>query len=117
MLLFNLKAVMQRREIEDPLHFLVKQGFTYHAAHRLMHLRTGHVPTQHLSKLCECLRCTPNELFCLEAGADERLAADHPLQALKARAPEGVPLRKVLLELPLEKIEEVRKLVEGMRGG
>jgi len=66
---------------------------------------------EQLEMLCLALRCTPNDLYAWQKPADPMIAADHPLHTLVPKPP-TLDMVQQLQELPLGKLEAIRKFIE-----
>lgn len=113
MLYFNILRVMSQRGIARPNEFLRKHGFTAYTASRILNNRVSGLTNEQLERLCLALRCTPNDLYVWRKPSDGNIAPDHPLHALLPKQ-ESLDMVQKLQELPLEKLDEVRKFIEDM---
>lgn len=110
MLVFNLKQVMQARQIERPYSFLVKAGFTPHTANDLLHAHSQNFSLKHIEKLCEILHCEPNDLVAFVPNKTQKLQQNHPLNNL---IPMENPFQwqQTLKTMPIAQLKEVAKLI------
>lgn len=116
MLIFNVRRVINMRGIERAYTYLFNSGFTHTTSSCLATGRVASVKIKHIGKLCQMLHCTPNDLFEWETNAKNPLPEDHPLNALvKEEIPMNV--RKLLKDIPLEKMSEVENLLKGLKDG
>lgn len=113
MLHFNLKQIISQRGITNPNQLLIKYGFTPYTASRLLNNKVAGLSNEQLEKVCLALRCTPNDVYAWQKPADGNIAKDHPLHALVPK-PQSINMIQQLQELPLEKLEAVRKFIEEM---
>lgn len=108
MLRFELQSLMESREVHQPLSFLVKAGFNYHTAHRLLRSNTRSVRMDHVEQLCIALNCTPDDLLAWEAPRTMGNLSKHPLKKLTNRQRKGSILPKIK-SLPQDKLDELRQ--------
>lgn len=113
MLYLNLQRIISQRGIANPNRFLVKHGFTAYTASRLLHNRLSGVSNEQLEKLCLALRCTPNDLYGWQKPADADIPQNHPLHELLPKQ-QSLDMVKKLQELPLDKLEAIRKFMVEM---
>jgi DNA-binding Xre family transcriptional regulator len=111
MLYLNLKQIISQRGIANPNQLLVKNGFTAYTASRILNNHVSGLSNEQLEKLCLVLRCTPNDLYGWEKPSDANIPPDHPLHKLMPK-PESLDMVKKLQDLPLEKLEAIRKFIE-----
>ncbi len=110
MLHLNLQRIFKARGIEQPYKFLVRSGFVPFTAHKYKNGKVEHIRLDHIEKLCVVLKCTPNDLF--EWQPDDLLddRTDHPLQKIRTREKKAA-LSQMLSGMPLEKLEEIEKIL------
>ena len=113
MLYLELNKMMEDRGIENPNQFLVKAGFTYYAASRLLHTRKTTINLNHLERLCFALHCSIEDLIVWEP-KEMVNATKHPLYKLKARQRKG-NISTGLKYLPPEKVEELRNYIQQLQ--
>lgn len=108
MLHLNIQAVLQARQIKKPYTFLVNAGFSSATASRLINGAGGSLNLRHLTKLCELLYCTPNEL--LEYRPENKvLPSSHPIYQLEV-IKENEPWEEIIKTMPLSQLREITKL-------
>jgi DNA-binding Xre family transcriptional regulator len=107
MLALNLKRVFALRGIEKPSGFMFKHGINRQTTYNLLRQETSVVKIEHIELLCRLLKCTPNDLFEWEGGADS-LSANHPLNDLK-RNQTVQSIKEMIKDIPLEKMENLIK--------
>lgn len=112
MLRFNLSSIMKARGIERPQYFLVKSGISGHTAWRFLHGEAGTMKLRHVELICTALHCEPNNL--LEWRPDKGVVypEDFPLKRLE-KLDLGGELMEALSKMPLDKLEEVAKVILG----
>ncbi len=113
MLYFNIRRIISQRGIASPNKLLMKYGFTAYTASRILNNQVSGLSNEQLEKLCLALHCTPNDLYAWKKPSDGNITPDHPLHALLPK-PESLNMVQQLQELPLEKLEEIRKFIEDM---
>jgi putative transcriptional regulator len=113
MLKLNLSGVMRHRGISNPTHFLVKNGFTYHTANRLLRNEQDSVSYKNLEKLCLLLNCTIDDLFVWQKSANTLVPEQHPLHKLLPSTEELNVLQK-LQELPMDKLAQLKQFIQDL---
>ncbi|MFZ1805630.1 MAG: helix-turn-helix transcriptional regulator [Cyclobacteriaceae bacterium] len=111
MLKFELQSLMESREVQDSLSFLVKAGFNYHTAHRLLRTNSRSIRMDHVEQLCIALNCTPDDLLVWEAPKSMSNLSKHPLKKLTNRQRKGSILPKIK-SLPQDKLDELRQYID-----
>lgn len=114
MIQLNLKRIFKARGIEQPYRFLVKSGFVPFTAHKYKNGKVEHIRLDHIEQLCILLNCTPNDIFDWIPNdlLDDR--PDHPLQKIRRRE-KKIEINKLLMGMPLEKLEEIERMIESHR--
>ncbi len=115
MLEMNLKALLEGKGIENPQRYLVAGGLPYYTVSRLFNNKIQNVTYATLEKLCIICNCTIDELFVWTPGdglADAKIA----LQKLKAKPAKPSPVERIK-HLPVEKLEELQKFIDGLEKG
>jgi DNA-binding Xre family transcriptional regulator len=113
MLKMNLAGLMRQRGIPNPAHFLVKHGFTYHTANRLLRNAQDSVSNKKLEKLCLLLNCTIDDLYEWQKPSDTFIPENHPLHKLLPKAGEVDMLQK-MQELPMEKLAQLKEFMKDL---
>lgn len=116
MLSFNIRRVFALRGIENPLVFMMKNGFIRPTASGLLNRRAAGIKFEHLEKLCLMLNCTPNDLFEWKTDAKSVVAENHPLQTLK-RAENVRKFTELLKDIPMEQMEKIETLLSELKNG
>lgn len=111
MLKFELQSLMESREVQDPLRFLIKVGFNYHTAHRLLRTNSRSIRMDHVEQLCIALNCTPDDLLVWEVPRTMGNLSKHPLKKLTNRQRKGSILPKIK-SLPQDKLDELRQYID-----
>jgi len=107
MLALNLNPIFSARGIEKPYSFLVKNGFTPHAANNLLNSKTRVFRLDHIERLCEVLICEPNDLLVYKPNSDKAIAPNNPLNKLIANPETKTDLKNTLINLPYQKLKEI----------
>ncbi|XZF15307.1 helix-turn-helix domain-containing protein [Chitinophagaceae bacterium MMS25-I14] len=111
MLTLNLHRLMNDKGISSPNTFLVKAGFTYYTASRIISGKVRTISYDHLEQLCLALNCTLNDLFDWQAPKDMIQADMHPLAQLKPRVVQEHDLNETIRSLPLDKLGELHTFI------
>jgi DNA-binding Xre family transcriptional regulator len=106
MLIFNPRRVFALRGINNPLTYMIKNGFGRGTANNLLNFNNRSVKTEHVERLCLLLQCTPNDLHEWRPGRDAVVADDHPLAELR-RDRDASTLAELARDLPLEKLNKI----------
>lgn len=107
MLSLNLRPIFSTRGIEKPYSFLVKNGFTSHAANNLLNSKTRVFRLDHIELLCEVLLCEPNDLLLWKPDSDKTIAPNNPLNKLMANEESKTDLKNTLFNLPYQQLKEI----------
>lgn len=107
MLSLHLQPIFTARGIEKPYTFLVKNGFTPHAAHNLLSAKTRVFRLDHVELLCEILNCEPNDLLLWQPNSEKQMAANHPLKKLTNNSNSETNLKKTLFNLPYQQLKDI----------
>ncbi|MDF2450322.1 MAG: Cro/C1-type DNA-binding domain [Bacteroidota bacterium] len=113
MIYLNLKSIFEAKGIDNPSHFLWKNGFTRHTAHNLLYNKTEGINFRHLEKLCLLLGCSPNDLFTWHNKDQTNVLPTHSLQSLKKEKSIG-SITKTLQQLPVSKLNELRNFLDSL---
>jgi len=105
---------MADKGIKNPYQYLVKSGFTYFTAYRLLNNRVANISYKHLEQLCIVLHCTIDELFAWSPPENMQNANTHPLQKLIPQQ-NKTNIIDDLKQLPLDKINEIRKFINQIK--
>lgn len=103
MLTLNLTPIFTLRGIEKPFSFLVKNGFSRHAANLLINANTRTYRLDHVERLCELLVCEPNDLLLWTPDRDKKYPENLPLSKLIVKQ-EG-NLKETLTHMPLSELK------------
>jgi DNA-binding Xre family transcriptional regulator len=117
MLTLNLNPIFKARGIERPYSFLVKAGLTPHTANVLLNSKTKVFRLDHIEKLCQLLKCEPNDLLVWYPNKNEIIANDHPLTKLKHSESPAIDIKATLLNMPYKELKSFSsKLNEEVKG-
>jgi len=83
-------------------------------ATRLANNKGASINLRHLTKVCETLHCTPNDL--LDYSDTKQLPKDHPLHSLKKDSSHIESFEK-LKTLPLDKMDQLKAMLEELEKG
>src|SRR5690606_37335746 len=112
MLSFHLTPIFQSRGISRPFSYLIKAGFSYHTAHRLLNGYNRNFSLDTVQKLCEVLVCEPNDLLMFTAKENSQLREDHPLNNLRDNEDETNGLHVATKNLAYKDLKEISKKVK-----
>ena len=115
MLYLDLRRICSEKGIESLSRYLTKHGFPSYTAGRLVRLDQQRISLDLMERLCKAFYCTPNDLLTIDGAADE-LPAGHPLKQLR-RTELQTNIAGKLQKLPVEKLEQVRQLIDQLEQG
>ena len=104
MLSLHLQPIFKARGIEKPFSFLVKAGFNYNTAHRLIKGIPSVFRLDHIEQLCKVLVCEPNDLLVWAPNKNEMMTENHPLRALQ-RTDNDNNIKELLSTTPLKELK------------
>ena len=107
MLSLNLRPIFSTRGIEKPYSFLVKNGFTSHAANNLLNSKTRVFRLDHIELLCEILLCEPNDLLLWKPDSGKIIAPNNPLNKLLMDDNDKTDLKNTFFNLPYKQLKEI----------
>lgn len=108
MLYLHLSPIFAARGIKRPYSFLIKAGFTHHAATSILHSSTRSFRLDHIEKLCRVLVCEPNDLLAWKPDQNVQYAAHNPLEKLRIYGPEPT-LNETLATMPFSELKKATK--------
>lgn len=108
MLYLHLSPIFAARGIKRPYSFLIKAGFTHHAASSILHSSTRSFRLDHIEDLCRVLVCEPNDLLAWKPDQNVQYAAHNPLEKLRIYGPEPT-LNETLATMPFSELKKVTK--------
>lgn len=109
MLSINLAPIFKIRGIEKPFTFLVKNGFTHHAAHLLINGKNRVFRLDHIELLCNLLICEPNDLLTYTPDQNKNLPTNHPLTKLKHD--HAHTIKETLATMPLSELKNITNTI------
>lgn len=110
MLFFSAKAIFKVRQIDKPYSYLVKAGFSPHAAAKITGAETRTLRLDHIERLCEVLHCEPNDLLVYKPNSQNRLPESHPLKRLIAKE-DNLEWQETLKTMSLTQLREISKII------
>ena len=116
MLIFNIQRVFALRGIGSPYTQLVKMGISRPTAWNLLENKVNSVQGKHLEKICEYLKCEPNDLYEWKPNRDTVKPDEHPLKALR-RDDKAEAFRAMIRNIPLDKIDQVEAMLTELQFG
>lgn len=114
MIKLNLDRIFKIKGVERKYNYLISRGFSNTYSHFLSNNKVKSIAFDKLERLCRDFNCTPNDLFDFVPAKEESLPSDHALWGLRKDAAVEV-VNKLLHELPLEKIEELYRVLKGTK--
>ena len=114
MLIFSPKKILALRGVEKTANFMVKNGFTYQSAGRVLKARSSLIKIQDIERLCVALNCTPNDLFEWKADGEKILPDGHSLNAL-SRGEGAKSLRQMVKDVPSDKLALIENLLDALK--
>lgn len=117
MFIFNPKRIMKMRGIDKMFNFLHKNGFIRNTANYIVNETVSSIKIEHIGRLCLILNCTPNDLFEWQKDEQNVLPENHALNALVKESLPEVNIKKLLRDIPLDKLQEAEALLKGLKDG
>lgn len=115
MLSLNIKRIMNLRGIARHYSFLVKNGFVHATAINLTSGYAANIKVEHIEKLCYLLNCSPSDLFEWQQTAKSpALTENHALKELM-REEHAPTLAEIVKDMPIEKMEEIGKMLKDLK--
>ena len=113
MMRLDLYRIFEVKGVENPAHFLMKNGFTRHTTSRLLDNSMSSVSFKNLETLCLILHCTTDDLFSWREPSGSTVYKDHVINKLRRGESKGniaVKLKELLMHRP----EEVQNFVDAL---
>ncbi|TCN66389.1 helix-turn-helix domain-containing protein [Acetobacteroides hydrogenigenes] len=111
MLTFNLKRIFAARGVQRPFTYMVRRGFSDNFSSGIMNGRKHQMNLREVERLCELLKCTPNDLLEWKPSAEQAAEEDHPLKPLlRTNTVEG--LTQLLNSASLDKLTRIEALIK-----
>lgn len=116
MLRFNLSVIFTKRNVSHPRRFLMETIKVNHVtASNLLSGSTKSLHLSYVSRLCEVLQCTPDELLeWVPSKNDSVLPEKHPLNKLTNRQEEKLLMEQALKKVGQMSAEELRAMMEAV---
>ena len=112
MLRLNLDRIFKVKGITKTNQYLIRLGNSVGYASQLVNDKSVSIRFDKLEMLCKAFNCTPNDLFDYKDDAKKPLPEDHALHSISKKDTIG-EVNKLLNDLPMEKIEELYKILKG----
>jgi len=94
----------------NPSSQLVKLGISRPTAWNLLDNKVNSIQGKHLEKICEYLKCEPNDLYEWKPAKDTQNVETHPLKALR-RDGNATRYNELIRNIPLDKIHQAETLL------
>lgn len=111
MLAFNLKRIFAARGIQRPFTYMVSRGFSDNFSSSIINGRKHQLNLREVERLCELLKCTPNDLIEWTPSAEQAAVEGHPLKPLE-RTNKVEGLTHLLSSVPLDKLTQIETLIK-----
>lgn len=111
MLAFNLKRLFAARGIEKPFTYMVRKGFSDSFSSCIINGRKHQLNLREVERLCELLKCTPNDLLEWTPSAEQAEQKDHPLKPLE-RAVKVAGLNQLINTVSMDKLAQIEAIVK-----
>jgi DNA-binding Xre family transcriptional regulator len=116
MLSITIYPILQARGVDKPFEYLRKAGFSIHITRILLQRKVFTLRLPYIEKLCILFTCSPHDLMQYNPEAGQKLAPEHPLNALHSSTAD-YNWKDSLQSMPLNQVKElVKQLKEGNRG-
>ena len=112
MLRLNLDRIFKVKGITKTNQFLINLGNSVGYASQLVNDKSVSIRFDKLEMLCKAFNCTPNDLFDYTDDGKKPLPDGHALYSISKNDTIG-EVNKLLNDLPMEKIEELYKILKG----
>lgn len=112
MLRLDLDRIFKVKGITKTNQFLFDLGNSKGYASQLVHGKSVSIRFDKLEQLCKAFNCTPNDLFDYTDDATKPLPEAHALHSISRNDAIG-EVNKLLNDLPMDKIEELYKILKG----
>ncbi|MBE0649427.1 MAG: helix-turn-helix transcriptional regulator [Bacteroidales bacterium] len=117
MLHYNFTRMFKARGVERPYSLMIKAGIGSDLATRMKKNQVRILRMETLEKVCLLLHCTPNDVMEWTPDGNETEEKDQPLNRLRRTQNKVIDITRSLNSLPLEKLEEIGKYIEGQVNG
>jgi DNA-binding Xre family transcriptional regulator len=113
MLKYNLKRLINKRAVLEPVGHLKKFGFTFSTASRVAGGRFSTLKLSQLENLCIAFHCTPNDLF--EYIPDDKIKTQkHPLTTL-IRNEQSKKVNEILNDIPIDMLSDFTNKIDQLK--
>jgi DNA-binding Xre family transcriptional regulator len=121
MLVFKINEVLLASGIKNPVKFLNRAGFSKNKAQGLVANSQKTITLLDLSRLCQMLQCTPNDLLYWQATQRLGVPDTHPLISQLTKAPAHANWLDLVGQVPKDQVlqlhSEVTKMIEELKEG
>lgn len=114
MLTTNFNKMFELRAIKEPYTYLIRNGFSRAVAWRICQDNYVKIDLYYLEMLCNLLHCTPHDVIEWTPENESENYEQHPLFILKSKK-KSSNISKLLEQFPVERMEELEKLMEEMK--
>lgn len=115
MLRYNLTRLFHLRGIQNPLKFLVSNGYHKDTAYRIINNTAKNLMTYQIEDFCKWLNCTPNDLYEWTPSKNDN-PADYP--ALTRLSPVKITdFSQLAKDIPIYKVPEFMEKIEELKKG
>ena|SRR6476620_4719320 len=111
MIRLNITRILKIKGITEPNQFFIQSGHSPSYTYHLLRNNLNSLSMEKLEMLCIQLNCTPNDLLTYEPGK-RVVPPGHALHSL-TKTETIAEVNKLLHNLPMEKIEELYKVLKG----
>lgn len=105
MIKFTIPEMLKLRLINNPVSFLVKNGFPRQTAYRICSGKFKNLTAKQLEKLCLALKCTPNDIIEWTPD-DQKLLESNPPLAKLVKVSIPYELRDLAKDIPFDKLHD-----------
>jgi Cro/C1-type HTH DNA-binding domain len=114
MLVYKISEVLQACGIKNPVIYLVKAGIGKSKAIGLLKNTQKTITLLDLSKLCQLLQCTPNDLLDWQPNSKFNIAENHPILFKLSKIPKNANWYDLVSLVDKAKAVELYKKVAEM---
>lgn len=111
MIRLNITRILKIKGITEANQYFIQRGHSPSYTYHLLRNNLNSLSMEKLEMLCTDLNCTPNDLLTYIPETKKMLAADHALHSL-TKTETITEVNKLLHNLPMEKIEELYKVLK-----
>ena len=115
MLKLKLKEVLLAQGKQNPQAWLQKHcDLSYMKAHKLVNNKQKSIAFEDLSKICNVLECTPDDLFWWDNAKRHKVTEWHPCILKLTKPSKDVDWTKRIETLDMERVETLKKFIEAL---